>query len=70
MSYGRIVLSAILAMFLMLFVAVDLVLFGVVPLNSVVVTILPAVGLVVGALLGVMARKRQSAPAPPEPTAA
>lgn len=60
MSYGRVVLSAILAMFLMLFVAVDLVLFGVIPLNSVVVTILPLAGLVVGALLGVMARKRQS----------
>lgn len=60
MSYGRIVLAAILAMFLFLFVAVDLVLFGVIPLNSVVVTILPIVGLVVGAVVGVLARKRQS----------
>ena len=60
MSYGRVVLSAILTMFLMLFVAADLVLFGVIPLNSVVVTILPLAGLVVGALLGVMARKRHS----------
>ena len=64
MSYGRVVLSAVLAMFLLLFVAADLVLFGVVPLNSVVVTILPLGGLVLGAVLGVMARKRQSAQAP------
>ena len=64
MSYGRVVLSAILAMFLLTFVAADLVLFGVVPLNSVVVTILPLVGLVLGALLGVMAHKRQSAAKP------
>ena len=71
MSYGRIVLSAILVMFLMLFVAIDLVLFGVIPLNSVVVTILPVVGLVVGALLGVMARKKQSGQsAPPASPAA
>lgn len=74
MSYGRVVLSAILAMFLMLFVAADLVLFGVIPLNSVVVTILPLAGLVGGALLGIMARKRQSGGAPdaqlPPPVAA
>ncbi|MEQ1873371.1 MAG: hypothetical protein ABL953_06555 [Ilumatobacteraceae bacterium] len=60
MSYGRVVLSAVLAMFLFLFIAADLVLFGVIPLNSVIVTILPLVGLVVGALLGVMARKKHS----------
>ena len=60
MSYGRIVLSAILAMFLLLFVAVDLVLFGVIPLNSVIVTVLPLLGLVGGAALGMLARKKQS----------
>lgn len=71
MSYGRVVLSAILAMFLLLFVAVDLVLFGVIPLNSVIVTILPLVGLVGGALLGILARKRQSGgtPSMAQPTA-
>lgn len=47
-------------MFLFLFIAVDLVLFGVIPLNSVIVTVLPLVGLVGGALLGIMARKRHS----------
>lgn len=64
MSYGRIVLAAILSMFLLLFVAVDLVLFGVIPLNSVVVTILPVAGLVIGAVVGVLARKRQSPDTP------
>lgn len=62
----RVVFLAIVAMFLMLFIAIDLVLFGVVPLNSVVVTILPVAGLVLGALLGVMARKRRSGGASPE----
>ncbi|MBI4884173.1 MAG: hypothetical protein HY826_08970 [Actinobacteria bacterium] len=51
-------------MFLLFFVAADLVLFGILPLNSVVVTILPLAGLVLGAVLGVMARKRQSASQP------
>jgi len=60
MSYGRVVLSAIPTMFLLFFVAADLVLFGVLPLNSVIVTILPLAGLVLGALLGVMARKRHT----------
>lgn len=66
MSYGRVVLSAILAMFLLFFVAADLVLFGVLPLNSVLVTVLPLLGLVGGAVLGVLARKRNAGPqAPP-----
>ncbi|MCE9623200.1 MAG: hypothetical protein K8R99_12725 [Actinomycetia bacterium] len=70
MSYGRVVLSAFLTMLLMLFVAADLVLFGVLPLNSIVVTILPLAGLVLGAVLAIMARKRQSAGAAPAQTAA
>ncbi len=60
MSYGRVVLSAILALFLGLFVAADLVLFGVVPLNSIVVTIVPLAALVLGAVLGIAAHKRHS----------
>ena len=64
MSYGRVVLSAFLALFLGFFIAADLVLFGVVPLNSVIVTIVPLAGFVIGALLGAMARKRQSVPPP------
>lgn len=76
MSYGRVVLSAILATFLMFFVAADLVLFGVVPLNSIVVTILPLAGLVLGAVLGIVAHKRHAGdspagqPLPPPQTAA
>jgi hypothetical protein len=70
MTYGRVVLSAILAMLLFLFISADLVLFGVVPLNSVIVTLLPLVGLVVGALLGVMARKRNPESQPVTPAAA
>ena len=70
MSYGRVVLSAILSMLLLFFVAADLVLFGVVPLTSVIVTLLPLVGLVVGALLGVVARKRQPESQPATPAAA
>ncbi len=59
MTYGRIVLAAILSMLLFLFIAADLVLFGVIPLNSVIVTLLPLAGLVVGALVGIMGHKRQ-----------
>lgn len=70
MSYGRVVLAAILAMFLMLFVAADLVLFGVIALNSVIVTLLPLAGLVVGALLGIMGHKRHAETEPATPAAA
>jgi hypothetical protein len=56
-------------MFLMVFVAADLVLFGVVPLNSVVVTILPLAGLVLGAVLGIMAHKRHTGAADAAPEA-
>jgi len=65
MSYGRVVLAGILSMFLLLFVAVDLVLFGVIPLNSVIVTVLPLVGLVGGAALGLIARGKQSGQSAP-----
>ena len=64
MSYGRVVLSAFLALFLGFFVAADLVLFGVVPLNSVIVTIVPIAAFVLGAVLGVWARKRQTGATP------
>jgi hypothetical protein len=58
MKVGRIIAGAVLGLLFLLFVAVDLVLFGVVPLNSVVVTILPAIGLVLGAVLGALAGNR------------
>lgn len=48
MNIGRMLGVALLSMLFMLFVALDLVLFGVLPLNSVVVTVLPVIGLLAG----------------------
>ena len=59
MKVGRIIAAAILGFLFLLFVALDLVLFGVIPLKSVVVTILAAVGLVLGGVLGQLAGKRK-----------
>lgn len=56
---GRAIAAGLLGLLFMMFVAFDLVLFGVVPLNSVLVTILPAVGLVLGVIFGILAGKRQ-----------
>jgi hypothetical protein len=62
MKIGRILAAAVLGFLFLLFVAADLVLFGVVPVNSVVVTILPAAGLVLGGVLGGLAGNRRTAP--------
>jgi hypothetical protein len=67
MSVGRTIGAAVLGLLFGLFVALDLVLFGVVPLKSVVVSILPLVGLVLGGVLGALAGKRQEPVAPVEP---
>ena len=61
MNIGRIIGTAVLGFLFLLFVAADLVLFGVLPLKSVVVTGLPIAGLLVGGLLGGLAGKRTSA---------
>jgi hypothetical protein len=58
MKVGRIVFTAVLGLLLFVFIALDLMFFGVVSLNSVVLTILPLVGLVLGGLLGAFASKR------------
>lgn len=60
MNVGREFGVAVLSMLFMLFVAIDLVLFGVLPLNSVLVTVLPVVGLLSGGAL-VMARRNRPA---------
>lgn len=60
MNVGRVLGVAVLSMLFMLFVAIDLVLFGVLPLNSVLVTVLPVVGLLAGAAI---AASRRSGPA-------
>lgn len=61
---GRTIASAVVGALFLLFVAMDLVLFGVVPLNSVVVTILPLVGLVAGVVIGVIAGRRTTTDEP------
>lgn len=61
MNVGRILATAVLGFLFLMFVAFDLVLFGVLPLNSVVVTVLPIIGLLAGGGLGALAGKRQSA---------
>ena len=70
MRVGRSIAVAVVGMLFMLFVALDLVLFGVVPVNSVVVTILPLVGLVLGLALGLAAGDRQAASEDTGPAAA
>jgi hypothetical protein len=61
MHIGRVISTAAIGLFFMLFVAVDLVLFGVVALNSPVVTVLLVVGLVAGGALGFLAARRRPA---------
>jgi hypothetical protein len=58
MRVGRTIAVAVLGFLFMLFVAADLVLFGAIPLNSAVVTILPLLGLVVGVVVGIVAGDR------------
>lgn len=67
MHIGRIIGTAVVGMLLLFFVALDLVLFGVIPLNSVVVTLLPVVGLIAGGALGAVVGKRTAAGAGPSP---
>jgi hypothetical protein len=57
---GRPVLGAINGFFLGLFVAFDLLFFGVLQLDSVVITILPILGIVVGIALGYWAPLNRS----------
>jgi hypothetical protein len=65
MHIGRIIATALLGFLFLLFVAVDLVIFGVIALNSVIVTLLPLIGLVGGGVLGALAGRRQAARSEP-----
>jgi hypothetical protein len=56
--------AAVSGFFLGLFVALDLLFLGVIPLNSVVITLLPIVGLVLFAVLGFMGPLRKKNPEP------
>lgn len=60
MKVGRIISTAVLGFLLFLFVGIDLVLFGVVALDSIVLTLFPLLGLVVGTALGVAVSKRRT----------
>jgi hypothetical protein len=65
---GRPVLGAIAGLLFGVFVGLDLWLFGVVPSDSVVLTVLPFLGLVLGLVLGLtgpIGRRRGAAPTPP-----
>ena len=61
MNVGRIIGTAVVGFLFLLFVALDLVLFGVLALNSVLVTVLPLLGLLAGGALGALVGKRRAA---------
>jgi hypothetical protein len=61
MSVGRVIGTAVVGFLFLLFVALDLVLFGVLALDSAMVTVFPVVGLLVGGALGAVVSQRQSA---------
>lgn len=60
MHIGRIIATAVVGFLFLLFVALDLVVFGVIALNSALITVLPLVGLVLGGVLGALAGRRAS----------
>lgn len=57
---GRPILGAICGLLLGLFLGIDLFLFGIVPLDSVVITLLVVLGLVAGIVLGLRAPLNRS----------
>ncbi len=61
MKVGPIVVTAILGLLLFVFIALDLMFFGVVSLNSARLTVLPLIGLALGGVLGAVASNRRSA---------
>ena len=70
MKVGRTIGTAVVGFLFMLFVAVDLVLFGVVALDSAVITVLLAIGLVGGGVLGWLVAGRHTTPTTPAPAGA
>ncbi|MBI4935441.1 MAG: hypothetical protein HY828_16295 [Actinobacteria bacterium] len=67
MKAGRTIGTAVVGFLFTLFLAIDLVLFGVVALDSAVITVLLAVGLVGGGVLGWLAAGRHPMPVTPAP---
>jgi hypothetical protein len=70
-SRGRPVLGGIAGFFFFLFLAVDLLTFGVIPLNSPLITVLPVLGIALGIAFAFWAplgsRGDAAAPMPPMP---
>ncbi len=64
---GRPILGVIAGIFLGLFVGIDLLVLGVVPLDSAVLTITPLVGLALGLVLSLVAPFRRGDNATPAP---
>ncbi|MCZ7535276.1 MAG: hypothetical protein M5T61_04575 [Acidimicrobiia bacterium] len=62
---GRPVLGAVSGFFLGLFLGLDLLFFGVIPLDSIVITILPLLGLVAGLVLAFVAPLGRPKTSPP-----
>jgi hypothetical protein len=62
---GRPVLGAISGFFLGLFLGLDLMFFGVVPLDSAVITVAPVLGLVIGVALAFVAPFARAKTGPP-----
>jgi len=69
---GRPVLGAIAGLLFGVFVGLDLWFFGVVPSDSIVLTVLPFLGLLLGLVLGLTGPigRRRGAPTPPPPPTA
>jgi len=68
MHIGRIIGTAVMGLLFMLFIALDLVLFGLIPLNSVIVTLLPVIGLIGGGVLGAVVGRRTATAASAGPS--
>lgn len=64
MKIGRIIGTAVAGLVLFLFLGIDLALFGVVSTSSPVVTAMAIIGLVLGAVAGVVAGRRREAALP------
>jgi hypothetical protein len=70
MFRGRPIIGAIAGFFFFLFLALDLLLLGVIPLKSPVITILPIVGIIVGIVWAKFAPLGRAAPRTAPPPAA
>lgn len=68
MFRGRPVLGAIAGFFFFLFLALDLLFLGVIPLDSALITILPILGIILGlvwAKFAPLSRRGEASPPPP-----